>query len=160
MSYNLNENDRKEQMISTKYIKKPFTRSTLFCDRPFDIENYDRARLDDVSWVCHHRLECNNGVQQYTSEQLKQLGLYYHQPAESLIFLPYWFHHKMHAICRMATETNSFRIFVRITDTSTYHQRNCGNKYPNQTGNQLMATILGLHCHNDTFTLFCHLDKI
>ena len=87
-------------MISTKYIKKPFTRSTLFCDRPFDIENYDRARLDDVSWVCHHRLECNNGVQQYTSEQLKQLGLYYHQPAESLIFLPYWFHHKMHVICR------------------------------------------------------------
>ena len=87
-------------MISTKYLKKPFTRSTLFCDRPFDIENYDRARLDDVSWVCHHRLECNNGVQQYTSEQLKQLGLYYHQPAESLIFLPYWFHKKMHEICR------------------------------------------------------------
>lgn len=87
-------------MISTKYLKKPFTRSTLFCDRPFDIENYDRARLDDAPWVCHHRLECNNGVQQYTSEQLKQLGLYYHQPAESLIFLPYWFHHKMHDICR------------------------------------------------------------
>ena len=81
-------------MISTKYLKKPFTRSRLFCDRPFDIENYDRARLDDASWVCHHRLECNNGVQQYTSEQLKQLGLYYHQPAESLIFLPYWFHKK------------------------------------------------------------------
>ena len=87
-------------MISTKYLKKPFTSSKLFCDRPFDIENYDRARLDDASWVCHHRLECNNGVQQYTSEQLKQLGLYYHQPAESLIFLPYWFHKKMHDICR------------------------------------------------------------
>ena len=87
-------------MISTKYLKKPFTSSKLFCDRPFDIENYDWARVDDVSWVCHHRLECNKGVQQYTSEQLKQLGLYYHQPAESLIFLPYWFHYKMHNLCR------------------------------------------------------------
>ena len=87
-------------MISTKYLKKPFTSSKLFCDRPFDIENYDWARVDDVSWVCHHRLECNNGVQQYTSEQLKQLGLYYHQPAESRIVLPYWFHYKMHNLCR------------------------------------------------------------
>lgn len=68
------------------------------CDNYKDIENYDKAIADpDNLWVIHHRKEIdNNGRIKYMSKDLKQMGLYYHRPADELIFLLPEEHRKMH----------------------------------------------------------------
>lgn len=56
------------------------------------IENYDKAVADQSEiWECHHK----NGLE-YSKQYLKDNGLYYHQSASSLIFLPQREHRKLH----------------------------------------------------------------
>lgn len=51
------------------------------------IENYDKAIADTTQvWDCHHRLEVQNGKPVLKKDLIAQ-GLYYHRPAEELIFL-------------------------------------------------------------------------
>lgn len=56
------------------------------------IENYDKA-INDKSqmWECHHR----KGLD-YSSQWLKDNGLYYHQPASDLIFITKREHRRLH----------------------------------------------------------------
>ena len=66
------------------------------------IENYDKA-VNDLTqiWHCHHKLGVN-----YSKKYLEINGLYYHQPANSLIFLPQREHLKLHnKEKRLSTET-------------------------------------------------------
>jgi hypothetical protein len=58
------------------------------------IENYEKAKIDKKTWVCHHRLETHfsNGDLRpihcaITSEELKALNMYDFRPPEELIFL-------------------------------------------------------------------------
>ena len=51
------------------------------------IENYDKAVADTTQvWDCHHRLEVQDGKPVLKKDLIAQ-GLYYHRPAEELIFL-------------------------------------------------------------------------
>ena len=65
-----------------------------FCKEPEKIENFEKAKKDDfVGWDCHHRLETHtsDGKRRdvdITKKELISLGMYYHRPAEELIFLP------------------------------------------------------------------------
>lgn len=60
------------------------------------IENYDKAANDlTQTWDCHHRLEIQNEKTVSRSDLIKQ-GLYYHRPAEELIFLTHREHKKLH----------------------------------------------------------------
>lgn len=56
-------------------------------DDPSSIENYEKAIADkDNTWVCHHKLELRDDYLNTTDDLIK-MGLYYHRPAEELIFL-------------------------------------------------------------------------
>lgn len=58
-----------------------------------NIENYSIAKqVDFKGFVLHHKLE----EQGFTVEQLKSLDLYYHRPANELIFLTHKQHAKVH----------------------------------------------------------------
>lgn len=63
------------------------------------IENYELAKADNFDgWHIHHRLECieTGGEINRTAKELQDLGLYYHRPANELIFLTASEHSKLH----------------------------------------------------------------
>ena len=73
-----------------------------YCKDYQNIENYEKAKADDFkNWHCHHRLETHNSDGErrevdITRRELKALNMYYHRPAEELIFLPTREHHALH----------------------------------------------------------------
>ena len=77
-------------MINEQHVK-------AFCSGLIeDIENYDKAMLDDIhTWDCHHRNEIING-KEISSKELKDKGLYYNRPSSELIFLPREEHMSIH----------------------------------------------------------------
>ena len=64
-----------------------------YCKDYKNIENYDKAKKDNFKgWHCHHRLETHTldgerRLVDITQAELKSSGMYYHRPAEELIFL-------------------------------------------------------------------------
>lgn len=69
----------------------------LFCKDFTKIENYDLAIADTTqTWDCHHRLEISPMGNTFTKKYLIKQGLYYNQPAESLIFLTHSDHMSLH----------------------------------------------------------------
>lgn len=64
-----------------------------YCDDITEVENYELALKDDFKdWDCHHRLETHNSdgerrLVDLSMRELKALGMYYHRPANELIFL-------------------------------------------------------------------------
>lgn len=84
------------------------------CDTPSEIENYDEAVNDNTQmWICHHRLETNfsDGAPRPKSayllkDELKALGIYFHRPAEELIFMKRKDHEELHKLGkRLSKET-------------------------------------------------------
>lgn len=75
------------------------------------IENYDKA-INDLSqtWECHHKL----GVE-YSREYLKNHNLYYHQPAEDLIFLTSHEHRTLHNKGKKLSQETKDKISVSLT---------------------------------------------
>ena len=70
-----------------------------YCKDYQDIENYEAAKKDNfVGWECHHRLETHTSdgerrLVDIAAAELKALGMYYHRPANELIFLTTREHH-------------------------------------------------------------------
>ena len=64
-----------------------------YCKNYENIENYEKAKKDNfIGWECHHRLETHtpDGKRRevdISCKELQALGMYYHRPAEELIFL-------------------------------------------------------------------------
>lgn len=59
------------------------------------IENYDKAIADKSQmWVCHHRRELD--PDRKTINELIELGLYWNQPPEALIFMTKSDHMRLH----------------------------------------------------------------
>lgn len=76
-------------MISINSVK-------MYCSENIsNIENYELAIKDDVKWVCHHRLEIVNG-KSIPIKELMEKNLYYHRPANELIFMSELEHKKLH----------------------------------------------------------------
>ena len=73
-----------------------------YCKDYQNIENYEKALADDfIGWDCHHRLETHTSdgdrrEVDITAAELKALGMYYHRPAEELIFLTTSEHISLH----------------------------------------------------------------
>ena len=72
------------------------------CDDIENVENYEKALADDFKgWVCHHRLETHNSdgerrLVDIAQKELEALDMYYHRPANELIFLTSSEHTSLH----------------------------------------------------------------
>ena len=79
-------------MINEKYAKS-------YCSEDISlIENYNQAISDQIRmWEIHHRRESDSeGRTLFTCKQLIEMDLYYHRPANELIFVTRSMHKKIH----------------------------------------------------------------
>ena len=87
-----------------------------YCKCYEKIENYEKAKADGFKgWQCHHRLETHfaSGERRpvdITKEELIALGMYYHRPAEELIFLRRVEHVTLHHKGKQLTEEHKRKI--------------------------------------------------
>ena len=82
-------------------INKRYTKG--YCKEYWKIENYEEAKNSSERWQCHHRLETHfsDGTERPINARLSQkeliaLDMYYHRPAEELIFMKTNEHRKLH----------------------------------------------------------------
>ena len=74
----------------------------LYCTDPENIENYEKAKVDDFKdWHCHHRLETHNSdgekrLVDISRDELIALGIYWHRPSSELIFMTKSEHRSLH----------------------------------------------------------------
>lgn len=71
----------------------------LYCIEPTKIEKYELAKADNFKgWECHHRLELikTGAVVDSSKQDLIDWGIYYHRPADELIFMRREEHTKLH----------------------------------------------------------------
>lgn len=66
-----------------------------------EIENYEEAITSKETYECHHRLETHTSDGErrkvdISKEELIALGMYYHRPANELIFLKKTDHTRLH----------------------------------------------------------------
>ena len=89
-------------MINHEYVKR-------YCKDDISlIENYDIAISDTTqTWVCHHRLEIQNGIS-ISIKELKEKGLYFHRPANELIFMTEHEHKILHGELRTTLKGGGF----------------------------------------------------
>lgn len=73
-----------------------------FCDDIENVENYEKAKADNfVGWDCHHRLETHTSdgerrLVDILKKELIALDMYYHKPANELIFMIRKEHIRLH----------------------------------------------------------------
>ena len=73
-----------------------------YCKDYENIENYEKAKAGNFKgWHCHHRLETHNSdgkrrLVDITRGELLALGMYWHRPAEELIFMTSMEHKFLH----------------------------------------------------------------
>lgn len=81
-----------------------------YCKNYTEIENYGEAMADTTqTWHCHHRLETHTSdgerrLVELTLKELKALDMYYHRPADELIFLTKSAHSSLHKRSEEAKE--------------------------------------------------------
>ena len=74
-----------------------FENAKNFCNEDISkIENYDKAINDTTqTWHCHHRLEVTKSFI-CSRALLKEINMYFHRPADELIFLTLAEHTRIH----------------------------------------------------------------
>lgn len=109
------------------------------------IENYDKAIADTTQkWHCHHRLETHRYTDRtrtkwerrekdISSEMLKMFGVYYHRPAEELIFLLPDEHIRLHHKGKIVSEE------TRRKDSEAHK----GKKASEETKQKMSETMKG-----------------
>lgn len=86
------------------------------CENISNIENYEKAINDNSqTWSCHHKLETHNSdgerrLVDITRNELIALGMYYHRPANELIFLTNSEHVSLHNKGKLRSEEAKKRI--------------------------------------------------
>ena len=88
------------------------------CNNLESVENYEKAEKDDFKgWHCHHRLETHNSdgerrLVDLSYKELKALDMYYHRPAEELIFMTVAEHTRLHKKGKQPSEEARKKISV------------------------------------------------
>ena len=77
-----------------------------YCKDYENIENYEKAKADNfVGWCCHHRKG-----EYTTTKELKASKMYYHIPADELIFLTESEHDSLHKKGKHKSEEHKKKI--------------------------------------------------
>ena len=115
-----------------------------YCKDYEKIENYEKALKDNFEgWECHHRLETHtpDGERRpvdISKKELIALGMYYHRPAEELIFLT-------------VKEHNAFKKGKHLSEESKkkLSEANKGKKLSEETKKKLSEARKSLHWFNN-----------
>ena len=69
-----------------------------FCSEPLElVENYKQAEAENFKgWCIHHRLEIQQDGTRVSAQELIDKGLYWHRPAEELVFMRCGEHISLH----------------------------------------------------------------
>ena len=70
-----------------------------FCSEPLElVENYKQAEAENFKgWCIHHRLEIQQDGTRVSAQELIDKGLYWHRPAEELVFMRCGEHVSLHS---------------------------------------------------------------
>ena len=88
----------------------------VYCKNYQDIENYEKALADNFkNWEVHHRLETHNSdgerrLVDITRDEVLALGMYWHRPAEELIFLTTSEHNTLHHKGKLISEEHKKKV--------------------------------------------------
>lgn len=105
-------------------------RSKIYCCEDLSlIENYDKAINDNTKiWDVHHRLEIREDGTLVSSKELIEKGLYWHRPANELIFLTKAEHNRLHNY-NMREETKQKMRSKKLTEESKRKISEARKKY-------------------------------
>jgi len=84
------------------YLKSYKQHQRYCCESLENVENYEKAKADNFEgWHLHHRLETHTSdgekrLVDISMKELKALGMYYHRPANELLFIKDTEHIKIH----------------------------------------------------------------
>lgn len=98
------DNNKKRHYQSTKICREnnPEWNLSRICSDLHAVENYEiAAAVNFKGWILHHRLELHSDYSlRYSKDALIKIGLYYHRPANELVFLPVKEHVNIHMKAR------------------------------------------------------------
>lgn len=128
-------------MINEFYANK-------FCkDDITKIENYEKAMVDNETWVIHHRLETHyfDGTkrpifERLTRQQLKTYDLYYNRPAAELIFMTKHDHMFLHMKGAKRVFSDEWRQHISEAQKGKHHSEAAKSRISN--------TLKGRPCPN------------
>ena len=135
--------------MKTKYWEKTTTMKYFekYCKDYENIENYQKAKADDFkNWEVHHRLETHTSdgerrLVDITADELKALDMYWHRPAEELIFLTIYEHSSLH---KPSEETRK-----KMSDAKKGKKNpNYGKQFSEETRKKMSDAKKGKKNHN------------
>ena len=133
-----------------------------YCKDYENIENYQKALADNFKgWECHHRLETHNSdgerrLVDITKKELIALGMYYHRPAEELIFLTVKEHHEYRKGKHHSEESKN-----KMSEAMKGNKNTLGYHHSAETKNKIVEATrinnIGRHWFNNgKINKFCY----
>ena len=132
-----------------------------YCKDYKNIENYDKALADNFKgWHCHHRLETHTSdgerrLVDITQKELMALNMYYHRPAEELIFLTSREHnafnkgkkHTEEARRKMSESSKGKKMSEESKKKNSEAHK--GKKHSEESKKKIRSTMKKLHWYNN-----------
>lgn len=122
------------------------------CDNIENVENYEKAKADNFEgWECHHRLETHTSdgerrTVDISRKELQALGMYYHRPAEELIFMTMPEHNSLHQKGkRLSKETRR-----KMSEAKKGNQHRKGMHTSEETKKKMSKSHKGMHISEET----------
>lgn len=131
-----------------KYNYEKYYIQKYCCEDISKIENYEAAKRNNFKgWDCHHRLETHTSdgerrLVDLFAEELTALGMYYHRPADELIFLTKSEHSILHQKGKKVSEETKYKMSEskKGKNNSMY-----GKKLSEETKNKISEAHKGKH---------------
>lgn len=117
-----------------------------YCKDYQNIENYEAAKKDNfIGWHCHHRLETHNSdgerrLVNISIGELKALDMYWHRPAEELIFLTTSEHNTLHHKGKLISEEHK----KKVSEAGKGNKRALGYKHLEETKKKISEAHRGI----------------
>ena len=124
----------------------------VYCKNYQDIENYEKALADNFkNWEVHHRLETHNSdgerrLVDITRDELLALGMYWHRPAEELIFLTTSEHNTLHHKGKLISEEHK----KKVSEASKGNKHALGYRHSKETRKKISDAHKGKHRSDET----------
>lgn len=123
-----------------------------YCKDYQNIENYEAAKKDNFKgWHCHHRLETHNSdgerrLVNISMGELIALDIYWHRPAEELIFLTTSEHNTLHHKGKLISEEHK----KKVSEAGKGNKRALGYKHSEEIKKKISEAHKGIPRSEET----------